>query len=394
MNRESEVFRGGGRLVALGLVSFVVGLVGLLFGAATNGRAALFAYLSSYAWALSLALGALIFLMTVHTMDAKWPVAIRRILEAMTGVLPLLAVGVVPILLTVPRIYSWAAPETITGEEARHVVAHAAPWLGYQSFVVRAIIYFAVWLGFSFFLRRFSLRSDTRPEAAHKVRARVVSALGLPFVSLALTFASFDWLMSLEPTWYSTMYGVYFFAGGFVAAFSLVVLLTAGAQRAGFLPRVTRSHYYALGRLMLAFVIFWAYAGYFQFFLIWIANKPREVTFYAARMHGAWGITSLVLVATHFVLPFFALLSYRIKQSAATLSPIAVLLVAAHWLDMEWLVMPALRPNGPAIAWVDIAALLCVGGACLAFGVWRQRGLALVPKHDPSLEAAFRYESV
>jgi len=200
--------------------------------------------------------------------------------------------------------------------------------------------------------------------------------------------------MSLTPTWYSTMYGVYWFAGGFLAFFGLIVLLLMGVQRAGFLAEIGRSHWYALGRLMLAFTIFWAYAAYFQFFLIWMTNKPQEASFYALRMSGSWGIASVVLGVGHFVLPFFALLSYRVKQRAASLAPICVWLLLVHAFDMLWLVMPGVRQTGAVLSWIDLAAFLFVGGATLAFGVLRQRGLSIVARHDPALEAAFEYESV
>jgi hypothetical protein len=217
--------------------------------------------------------------------------------------------------------------------------------------------------------------------------------VGLFPVALALTFASFDWLMSLTPIWYSTMFGVYWFAGGFLAAISLVVLLVAFLQQAGMLKQVTRSHYYALGRLILAFTIFWAYAAYFQLFLIWIADKPHEVLFYTLRATKEWFPFSVALAVVHFVLPFFVLLSYRVKQSPRTLAPIAAWLLVGHWVDMEWLVMPVMRAAGPAIHWMDVAALVCVGGAALAYGAFRLRGHCIVPKNDPALDAAFLYES-
>jgi hypothetical protein len=395
MKPDESVFRGGNNLVRAGLAAFGVGFVGLVAGGATDRRQAFFSYLSAYAFAVSLALGALVFLMIVHAMNAKWPTAIRRIPEGIVAVLPLLALGYVPLAFGMRSLYPWTAPETIHDHEVRHLLEHKAPYLNAPSFHVRAFAYFAIWIGIAFFLRRWSLASDKEPAPARvrNPRFRVLSALGLPPVAFALTFASFDWLMSLTPTWYSTMLGVRWFAGGFLGAIALTVVFTWGAQQAGMLARVNSAHYYALGRLLLAFTIFWAYAAFFEFFLIWIVDRPMEASFYAVRIMGPWRPYTIALGIGHFVLPFFMLLPYRIKRRPVPLASVALWLVLAHWLDMQWLVMPSARPEGPMIHPLDVAALLCVGGAALAFGTFRMRGQPIVPRNDPALEAAFRYES-
>ena len=392
MKFDADVISGS-RVIAAGLVAFVIGGAALAWGFFTQPTVAFFAYLSAYAWCLSITLGALLFLMIVHAMGATWPVAIRRVVESIVGILPLAVVGFVPIVMGLRSIYPWAIPSVDHEPVLQGILAHQRPYLNASSFFLRAAVYFALWLGIGATLRQWSFRQDNAPDAHFQVRARILSAVGLFPVALALTFASFDWLMSLTPAWYSTMFGVYWFAGGFLAAISLVVLLVAMLQRVGMLTQVTRSHYYALGRLMLTFTIFWAYAAYFQLFLIWIADKPHEVLFYTQRSTKEWFPFSIFLAVVHFVLPFFMLLSYRVKQSPKTLAPIAVWILLAHWVDMEWLVMPALRPMGPAIHWIDFAALICIGGVSIAYGAFRLRGHAIVAKNDPAIVAAFRYES-
>ena len=392
MNVERSMFYDNGRIITGGVIAFLLGGAALVWGYVTQPQNAHYAYLSAYAWALSTVLGALLFLMIVHAMDAKWPVAIRRVVESVVGILPLAVVGFIPIAFGVKKIYPWASPSA--GESALHeILAHQRPYLNTPSFFVRAVVYFGLWAGIASLLRKWSLRQDTMPDARNPMRLRILSAVGLFPVALALTFASFDWLMSLTPGWPSTMFGVYWYAGGFLAAISVFVLLTGSLQYAGMLARVTRAHYYALGRLMLTFTIFWAYAAYFQVFLIWIANKPLEVSFYVARATKEWFPFSVILAIVHFVVPFFILLSYRVKQSFRTLAPVAGWVLLAHWIDMEWLVMPAARPGGPVIHWLDVAALICVGGAAVAYGTFRLRGCNIFPKNDPSLAAAFRYES-
>lgn len=384
----------GFRIIAAGLVAFVIGGAALVWGFLTQPTTALYAYLSAYAWLLSTALGALLFLMIVHAMAATWPVAIRRVVEVIVGVLPLTVVGFVPIAWGLKSIYPWAVPSLAHEPALQQIIIHQRPYLNSSSFFVRAAVYFALWIGVGAALRQWSFRQDHVPHAQYQVRSRILSAAGLFPVALALTFASFDWLMSLTPAWYSTMFGVYWFSGGFLAAISLVVLLVAMFQRAGMLMGVSRAHYYALGRLMLTFTIFWAYAAYFQLFLIWIADKPHEVLYYTLRSTKQWFPFSVILAIVHFVLPFFVLLSYRVKQSPQTLAPVAAWVLLGHWIDMEWLVMPAVRPMGPAIHWLDVAALICIGGASLAYGAFRLRGHCIVPKNDPALDAAYRYESV
>lgn len=393
MKHSADVFLGH-RAIAVGITGFVLGGVALGVGFVVQPVYAYCAYLSAYAWALSTILGALLFLMIAHAMAARWPVALRRIVEAIVGTLPLAVVGFIPIAIGIKTIYPWADPHAERDLITQELLAHQRPYLNATGFFLRAIAYFALWIAVAGLLRRWSLRQDMQPDARQVGHSRILSAVGLFPVALALTFASFDWLMSLSPAWYSTMFGVYWFAGGFLAAMCLIVILAAALQRIGLFQRLGRSHYYALGRLMLTFTIFWAYAAYFQLFLIWIANKPQEVLFYSLRSTDSWFSFSITLGIVHFIGPFFVLLLYRVKQSPRTLVPIAVWLLAAHWLDMEWLVMPVVRPRGPTVHWQDVAALIAVAGAMLAYGAFRLRGHSVVPKNDPILESAYRYESM
>lgn len=391
MKRETDVFHGR-RAIIFGLVAFVLGGLGLGLAVATQSPNVFHAYLVAYAWALSTILGALLFLMITHAMDAKWPVAVRRIVEGIVAVLPLAAVAFIPIAIGTKNLYPWANAATETDPAALKLRLHQHAYLNPSSFLTRAIVYFIIWLAVGSLLRQWSTRQDEVADSSLSLRARILSAVGLFPVGLALTFASFDWLMSLLPAWYSTMFGVYWFSGGFLASLSLVVVVLAALRGAGSASWVTRGHYYALGRLLLTFTIFWAYAGYFQLFLIWIADKPHEVVFYALRSTPGWSSFSIALAIVHFVVPFFVLLSYRVKQSPRTLAPVAAWLLLAHWMDMQWLVMPTVRPAAPLIHWVDVAAAICIGGAFFAFGAFRLRGRALIPQNDPSLEVGLRYE--
>lgn len=391
MNGEQAIYRGGDRLLRGSLALAAIGAVGLVIGAFVNPPQLFYAYLTAYAFAVSIAGGALIFLMIGHAMNAGWPVVVRRLTETIVASLPLLALLFVPLLFGLHSLYPWTRPETL-GEEGMRSVMAKRPYLEVPFFVVRSAIYLAVWVVIGGLLRRWSLARDADPGIESSGKMRALSAGALPAVAVTFSFASFDWLMSLTPTWFSTMYPVYWFAGGFVAALALLVLLTFAAQDGGWLPEISLPHYYALGRMLLAFVIFWAYAAYFQFFLIWITDRPDEVTFFADRVRGPWRVLTVVLVVLQFVAPFFALLSYRLKHRPRQLAFVAAWVLAAHYLDVHWLVMPAVRPRAP-FHWLDLAALLAVGGACTAFSATRLRGRAIVPLNDPELPRALRYES-
>jgi hypothetical protein len=395
VNRRFPVFRGGRAIVTRSLGLALLGALLLVIGAFVDRERLFYAYLAAYAFAVTTAVGALLFLMTCHAMNATWPVAVRRLTEAIVGALPLLCALFVPLLFGLGALYGeWLHPESIHEEHVRAAVLHKTPYLNLPFFLVRTGFYFAVWLVFGALLRRGSMKGDSSPALADSRRLRVISVAGLPPVALTLSFAAFDWLMSLAPTWVSTMFPVYVFGGGFVAAIALLTVLAFAAERAGLLPGLNASHYYALGRLLLTFTIFWAYAAFFQLLLIWIGNKPEEVEFYVLRSHGPWAVMSVVLVLTRFVIPFVILLNYRIKRRPAWLSAVAAWIFVAHYLDMHWLVAPEAPGARAPFHWLDAAALLAVVGSCVAFTVLRVRGRPLVPVNDPALPAAFRYESV
>lgn len=398
MTRRFPRFHGSRALAVRSSALALVGAAALVVGAFVDATRLFFSYLAAYVTVVSTAVGALIFLMTCNAMSATWPVAVRRLTEAITGSLPILAALFIPLLFGLDRLYHpWLHPESIEDEVARALVVHKIPYLNLPFFLIRTGVYFAVWIACSALLRRWSLRSDTDPAPAtirsDQRRIRALSAGGLPLVALTFSFASFDWLMSLMPTWTSTMFPVYVFAGGFVSAIALLTVLAVVAQRAGLLPGLSSSHYYALGRLLLAFTIFWAYAAFFQFLLQWIANRPDDVPFYIERIRGPWGAVSGVVVFAHFVLPFIVLLNYRLKRRPVWLSVVAAWILVAHYLDMHWLVVPAAPGQRAPYHWLDAAALFAVAGATVALTALRLRGCPLVPINDPALPAALRYES-
>lgn len=338
-------------LTAVGLVLFVIGLL-------VDARQALLSYLAAYAAAWSIAVGALLLVMTCNITGARWFAPFRPLAEAVAGSTPLFVVLFLPIAIGLSTVYPWVA----------HGAGDRSVWLDPVFFLVRAAVYFAIWIVVGLLLRRWSPTRSAEPDARPDGRTRALSAGALPVVAFAYTFAAFDWLMSLAPHWFSTIYGVYVFAGGFLAALAVLTL--------AYLP-ASLDDYQKLGNLLLTFVVFWAYIAFSQFFIIWIADVPQEVAWYVPRVGGSWGWLALVVLAGQFALPFLLLLLRSVKRWPGALAAVGGWLLVMHYLDVYWLVLPQLHPGGIHAHWLDLAGIALVGGAALTYVEWRLgRGLA------------------
>ncbi|HEY5087009.1 MAG TPA: hypothetical protein VII66_06630 [Gemmatimonadaceae bacterium] len=376
----------------VGVVGFVLCVVGVI----TEPRQAFASYLFAYVTVLTIVLGALIQVMTSHVTGARWFTVLRRLTLVVSASLPALAVMLLPILVSVHTLYPWAHPWTLS-PEAQKLAMHRERWFNVPFFVVRAVIYVIVFAACGEMLRRWATQEDDMANAASVVatlqRQRRLSALGLVLVGLGLTFVAFDWLMPLDPLWYSTVYGVYVFAGGFVAALGLLAFVAYISVRGGgaLSGTVTADHFGALGKLMLTFVIFWAYIAFSQFLIIWIGDIPADSSWYVIRAAGSWGTLGIVVVIGQFAIPFILLLSRALKRRPAVLGAIGAWLVIMHILDVYWLVLPAFHPAGVHASWLDVAALLMVGGFATAAAAWRARGHLSLPVRDPYLGESVRY---
>jgi hypothetical protein len=237
------------------------------------------------------------------------------------------------------------------------------------------------------------VRQDSTGDARLTLRQRRLSVGALPLVAITITFAAVDWQMSLDRHLASTIFGVYYFAGGFVAAMAVLVLGVVAASRAGlFEGGLNDDHLHSLGKFLFAFVCFWGYIALSQYLLIWIANLPEEVPWYMLRNDTGWRWVGLFLVVFHFVVPFFVLLSRDLKRRPGPLAFMAVWVLVVHYVDVYWVVMPRIDPQGPRPHWTDLTAFVGVGAAALAFTLWRMRGRSPVPVRDPHLHDSLRYE--
>jgi hypothetical protein len=389
-----EPFRGGSRWMAVGGgIGVVLLLVTLLLGGMTSPRDMYYSYLVAFAYWAGIGFASVLLLMIFHATHARWVTILRRPLEAMAASIPIFIILIIPIWIGMKEIYSWVDPAAAgLGTEALKKIAHKAAYLNVKFFIVRSILYFA----FSWFVawRLYSLSRRQDKEGGSELLGsqRKFSAGMLPFISLAITFAAFDWLMSLHPTWYSTIFGVYYFGGSFLSALSILAIVTWHAGRNNlFSGGMNVEHTASIGKLMLAFVCFWTYVAFSQLLLIWIAGLPEEIPFYITRFKPGWSWVGVVLIFCHFFIPFGLLLSRARKRDPKRLARVALWILAVHYVDIYWLAMPALYKDSATFHWTQPLAFAGVGLVAIATAVWFLRGRLPVPIRDPYLAESLRY---
>jgi multidrug transporter EmrE-like cation transporter len=392
-------FEGSARPMGAALVMGGVGLAATWAGGLADAREASYGYLFAFAFWLSLCLGALVLLSAFHTARARWPTVLRRPLEVMAACCPLFILLFIPVALTMRHLFPWVEPSPVLGEHALHLLEHKRPYLNLPWFFIRAAVYFGVWCPVGLLLYRWSVRQDAEPASNERVVRmtlwqRRLAAGALPAVVLCLSFASLDWMMSLEPLWQSTVYALYVGCGAVVGAMAVVGLLAALGQGSGqFGALMSPVHFRKLGTLLLGFVCLWAYCAFSQLLLMWIATLPEEVTWYQARLNGAWRWLAALLALGHFAVPFLLLLLRSIKGHRRRLAAVCAWLLLMRGVDLYWLVLPALHPREWYPHWTSLTAFIGIGGLCVAACLWLLRGGYTVPVRDPFLLHSLRVPS-
>ena len=405
-----------------------------------------FSWLFAFMAVLAVALGSLFFVIVQHMAGASWSVSWRRVPEIFASGLPVFALLFVPIAVSLDELYPWmhhqpsaheeaheatseggehASGESLLGASTAHAQDHGAAaeeghggghgehhtpqhalhestieaktaFLNPTFFGIRAVIYFVLWGLLSWFFVSRSLSQDTKRDTKTTQTMQSASPVATFTFALSLTFAAFDWMMSLEPAWYSTIFGVQYFAVSAVAGLATIITVTYALKNAGILGEAVQTeHYHDLGKLLFGFLVFWAYITFSQFMLIWYASIPEETTYYHLRWNEGWQTFSLALALGHFVFPFFFLISRNIKRRVQLLAFGAAWLLAMHVLECFWLVMPYASETGSfELHWMDIAAVLAVAGTYLAFVFFRMTQLPLIPVGDPRLARSLRHEVV
>lgn len=389
------------KLPILGGVLAVVGLgATLAIALGDHGDRAMFSYLWAFWVCLSIALGALVWVMIEHLARSGWSTSIRRVGESAAATMPLFALLFIPIVtIGFHDLYPWSHHTDAILEKKRWFLTPG-------QFYFRAALYFAVWIVFGWLMYSLSTRQDneTTPEGIERLTRRRwrLSAPGVLLFALTCSFAAIDWLMSLQPHWYSTIFGVYLFARSILSFFAFATLVVMLLQRSGVMSAVTTEHFHDLGKYTFGFTIFWAYIAFSQFVLIWYANIPEETEFYLVRLHGGWEVVSYALPIVNFFLPFFFLLSRNVKRRRIGLAAGAIWTLLMGLVDLYWLVLPNYGAHGGegghaaphlAVSWLDFAALFGMVGAFLAVFSFLLTRRKVMPVNDPRLMESLAHEN-
>ena len=388
------------KLPMIGGVAAAIGLGATLAGAMGAGRdRAMFSYLWAFEIALSLALGGLGWVMIDHLARSGWSAVIRRIPETMAVTLPLFAVLFIPIAtIGFHSLYPWS-------HETDEILMRKRWFLNDGFFFGRAVVYLLIWAGLSWFFHSNSVKQDetTDPGARDVITRRMwkMAGPGIILWAFSLSFAAIDWLMSLQPHWYSTIFGVYFFAGAILSFWAFTVLVSLGLQRAGVLKQaITAEHFHDMGKLVFGYTVFWAYIAFSQFMLIWYANIPEETIFYIVRLQGGWKWISYGLPVAHFFVPFLFLLSRHMKRNRMMLAAAAIWTLVMQCVDLYWLILPNFGAHGEgaheshfALSWTDLTAFIGITGAFMAvFGYFLKKN-RVIAINDPRLEESLAHEN-
>lgn len=375
--RFDRLQRAGFVIGGLGL-----GLCGL--GAVTNTRQFFISYLVAFVFWIGLSLGCLGVAMIHYLAGGRWGFVTRRFLEAGYMTLPLMAILFVPIYFGMHELYSWTRSEVVAASE---LLQRKQIFLNVPSFLIRSLFFLGIWLAMALLLRRWSLQQDSSAEPTPTIRMRTLSGPGIVIYPLTATFAFVDWVMSIEPAWFSTIFLVIVMIGQILTAFAFVtVLLSWLRDQPPFRDVATVEHFHDLGNLLLAFVVFWTYVSFSQFLIIYSGNLPREIDWYLHRTAGGWKWLVAVLAVFHFLAPFFLLLFRAVKRSASRLATVATCVFCIHVGEVFWIVAPTFHPEGIHVHWLDFAAVLGVGGVWLGVFASNVKRRALLPENDPRIE--------
>jgi hypothetical protein len=355
-----------------------------------------FAYLAGWSFLLTTALGGLLFLIFHHLTRASWSVVVNRLNETLIWAFPLLFVMGLPLLFGMHDLYHWTHAELYdpTSSHYDEILAGKRAYLNFPFWCARMVVYFLAWTIISYRLYTFSVRQDVDPEASIPAQLRSTSAWGLPLTAVTLAFASYDILMSLDPHWFSTIFGVYFFAGGILSAVATITLLALLLQNLGgqLQQTITREHYQDLGKYMFGFVVFWAYIAFSQYMLYWYGGIPEETVWFQHRLQHGWGWHSAFLLGFHFVVPFLILLPRATKRSHIIMSVMSVWVLVMHWFDLHWVVLPVLRDSG-GFHWLDFTCWLGLTGIFGGLLMYRLSRHSLVPQKHPYLSDSLHFEN-
>ncbi len=375
------------RLELVGRGAGAVALLLLVASVWTNGTRVLSNSLVLYIFMLTLGLGSLFLVTLEYTVNATWSVPFRRVSENLAALIPISLILALPVLLGVGRLYEWMHPAP--GDA---VLAGKSGYLNLPFFLVRFGLFFAAWMVGYRVLVHGSRRQDQNDEPGFTAVASRFSPVFMILLVITITFAAFDWVMSLVPHWYSSIFGVYLLVSCMVAGIALTTFVAVLLKLKGYLPtEISSDHFYNLGALLFALNTAWAYIAFAQFLLIWYAHLPNETVWYAMRAHNGWGIVSWFLILGHFFVPFIALLNRSAKTNLKRLRWVSLWVLGAHGLDMYWLITPSIRASGSPFTWQELWLPFAAAAVGLTTWRWAASRAALIPLNDPKLESALHF---
>jgi preprotein translocase subunit YajC len=375
----------------LGFTLLVGGIILGIIAFFLDETRAIFNYLLSFVFIVSIVVGCLFLVALEYVAGADWSTPIRRVSEFISSFIPLLVILVIPLLFSMHDLFHWTHEEAV---ESDKILQGKSPYLNTEFFIIRTVLFFVIWNLFYFIIIRNSRKQDKTGDQSLTKKNIIYSAIFIPLFAITITFFSIDWMMSLEPHWFSTIFGVYFFAGSVVGALAAVTLATVLLKEKGYLhPKMVDDHYYSLGALLFAFINFWGYIAFSQYLLIWYANLPEETFWFLARWEGGWIFMSIFLIIIHFVVPYSLLLSQPAKMNPKRLKFVSVWILFAHLIDLYWLIMPQMHSgkSGYFYTILEFAfPIAAIGGLILVF-FFNSKKQNLVPVGDPKLDRGLNF---
>ena len=363
--------------------------IGVLLGVASffvDHQRAVYNYVVSYTFLISIGVGALFLVALEYVAGAVWSVPIRRIVEFFAAVIPFLAILVLPLLFNIHDLFHWSHAEAVAEDL---ILQGKEPYLNIEFFIIRVFVMIGLWSLFYFIISRNSRKQDKTKDQKLTRKNIKLSAVFIPVFAITISLAAIDWLMSIEPHWFSTIFGVYYFSGTVIAAIAAVTIATVYLKEHGYLhSRMTNDHLFSLGALQFAFINFWGYIAFSQYLLIWYADLPEETFWILQRWEGGWAIMSLLLIIIHFLVPYIALVSQPSKMNPRRLKFISVWLLFAHLFDLYWLVMPQMPglADGFVFSWIDLVFPVAAVGFVIIIFNMKAKKENLIPIGDPKLK--------
>jgi hypothetical protein len=373
------------RSLIVGIVGAVLCVVGLFVNPTQFYRS----YLWPYMIVVGFALGPLTWLMLQYLSGGAWGVVIRRPCEAAARTLPLVALMFLPVLIGIPNLYEWSHANKVAADP---ILQHKQPYLNVTFFIIRAIVYLGGWNFLAWYFNRWSAVEDREGSPVAHRKMAALAGPGILFWGFGVTFMAIDWVLSLDPHWFSTMFGLLFMAGQGLSGMALMItVMVLLSYRRPMSEILTPRHLHDLGKLLLAMVMVWAYFSFSQFLIIWAGNLPEEIPWYLERLHGGWQYVALILIVGHFALPFALLLSRDLKRNFKLLASIAVSVIFMRFVDMYWLIAPDFRKGAFGVSWMDFAAALGLFGIWLSYFLLQLEKRPLMPLQEPHLEEALEH---